>query len=143
MIEFTITKTTAASIENVFDTLTDHRSYAKMSPLRKSTLDREGTPAPNGVGAIRRLSLIGPSQVEEVTEYVRPTRFGYKLLSGLPVRDHVATVDLAKAAGGGTQIVYRVRSTPTLPLAGVVLGHMLKKGIGDLLNNAIKVAERR
>lgn len=142
MIDFTITRTTSAQIENVFDTLTDHRSYAKMTLLRKSTLDREGTPAPNGVGAVRRLSLIGPDQTEEVTEYVRPTRFVYRLLSGLPVKDHVGTVELAEAAGGGTDIVYRVRSTPTLPFAELVLGPVLKKSIGDLLNSVIKVAER-
>ena len=56
MIEFTLTRTTTAPIEKVFDALTNHRGIADYMPLlRRSTLDREGTPAPNGVGAVRRL----------------------------------------------------------------------------------------
>lgn len=53
MIEFTLTRTTTASIDIVFDTMTDHRQLADyVWMFRRSTLDREGRPAPNGVGAI-------------------------------------------------------------------------------------------
>jgi hypothetical protein len=62
-----------------------------MTPLRTTTLDREGSPAPNGVGATRRFSVIGPAQIEEVTAYERPTRFVYELRSGLPVKELVGT----------------------------------------------------
>ncbi|MEA2167465.1 MAG: hypothetical protein QOF76_765 [Solirubrobacteraceae bacterium] len=141
MIDFTITKTTTASIDSVFDRLTDHRAYKDMTPLRKSTLDREGTPAPNGVGAVRRLGMVGPPQTEEVTVYERPNKFAYKLLTGLPVKDHVGTVELAET-GGHTTITYHVRSTPTIPGGGLVLGPVLKKAIGDLLKGVIKAAER-
>ncbi|MDT5044592.1 MAG: hypothetical protein QOG75_445, partial [Mycobacterium sp.] len=52
MTEFTLTRTTTAPIETVFDALTDHRAIADyVWAVRRSTLDREGTPAPNGVGA--------------------------------------------------------------------------------------------
>ncbi len=44
----------------------------KLTPLRSSTLEREGTPAPNGVGAIRVLALAGPPIREEVTAYEPP-----------------------------------------------------------------------
>ena len=70
MIEFTLTRTTTAPIEAVFDSLTDHRgiaNYAKAA--RRSTLDREGTPAPNGVGALRRIEAVGPAIVEEIIGY--------------------------------------------------------------------------
>ena len=52
--------------------------------MRKSVLEREGDPAPNGVGAIRVLSSVGPPLREEVIAYQPPTRFSYKLLSGAP-----------------------------------------------------------
>ena len=108
----------AAPPETVFDVLTDHRRYAEITPLRKAELEREGEPAPNGVGAIRVLSVVlGPPMREEVIAYERPRRFSYKLLSGLPVRDHVGTVELT-ADGGGTEVVYAVQTTPTLPLVG-------------------------
>jgi hypothetical protein len=56
----------------VFDVLTDHRGHAKMTALRSSTLEHEGEPAPNGVGAIRVLHLIGPPIRERVTTFDRP-----------------------------------------------------------------------
>ena len=70
-----------------------------MTPLRKSELEREGEPAPNGVGAIRVLTAVGPPLREEVLTYEEPSRFSYKLLSGLPVRDHVGTVELTPHGG--------------------------------------------
>ena len=42
--------------------------------------------------------------------YEEPSRFSYTLLSGLPVRDHVGTVELT-ANGGGTKMVYAVRTS--------------------------------
>jgi uncharacterized protein YndB with AHSA1/START domain len=143
MINFTLNRTSTADIETVFDTMTDHRAMADVTPLRKSTLDREGTPAPNGVGAVRRLELVGPAIVEEITEFERPNRYVYKLLKGLPVKDHTGTVDLREGATGGTEITYTVTSTPTVPLAGLVLGPVLKKSIADFLKGSIKAAERR
>ena len=142
MVEFTLTQTTTAPIEKVFDALTDHRGIADYVPLlRRSTLDREGTPAPNGVGAVRRLEAVGPAIVEEIIEYQRPTRYAYKLIAGAPVRDHVGTVSL-RETGTGTEATWHLRSTPTIPGLGLVLAPVLKKVIGDLFKGGIAVAER-
>ncbi|BDB44062.1 MULTISPECIES: SRPBCC family protein [Mycobacterium] len=143
MIEFTLTRTTSAPIEAVFDRLTDHRNYKNISPLRTSELVRPGDTEPNGVGALRRMGLIGPAQIEEVTEFERPTRFGYRLRSGLPVRDHTGTVELAESETG-TRVTYSVRSTPTLPIPGIglVLGIILKQGISGLLDGIVRAAEQ-
>ena len=98
MIEFTLTRTTAAPIETVFDALTDHRAIADyVWAVRRSTLDREGIPAPNGVGAVRRIEAVGPAIVEEIIEYQRPTGYAYKMIAGAPVRDHVGTVELQRS----------------------------------------------
>src|ERR1700753_966328 len=132
MVEFTLTQTTTAPIEEVFDALTTHRGIADYMPLlRRSTLDREGTPAPNGVGAVRRLAAVGPPIVEEIIDYERAVRYAYKLLSGSPVRDHVGTVEL-REAGTGTEVTWHLRSTPTIPALGLLLGPVLKTVIGQL-----------
>ena len=99
MASFTYQRQVAAPPETVFEVLTDHRRYTEITPLRKAELEREGEPAPNGVGAIRRLSAVGPPMREEVLAYEPSTRFSYKLLSGLPVRDHVGTVELTPSGG--------------------------------------------
>jgi uncharacterized protein YndB with AHSA1/START domain len=142
MASFTYTREVAAPPETVFEVLTDHRGYAKITPLRKAELEREGEPAPNGVGAIRRLSAVGPPLREEVLAYEPGKRFSYKLLSGLPVRDHVGTVELTPN-GAGTKVVYAVRTTPTLPLLGGAVIPILKISIGQLLGGVAKESERR
>lgn len=142
MASFTLTREIAAPPETVFEVLTDHRRYAEMTQLRRSELEREGVPAPNGVGAIRKLTAVGPPMREEVIAFEAPSRFSYTVLSGLPVRDHVGTVELA-ADGGGTRMVYAVRTQPTLPLVGGVVVAVIKQAIKGLIDGVAEESERR
>ncbi len=142
MASFTLTRTIAAPVEMVFDVLTDHRGYAKLTPLRSSTLEREGSPEPNGVGAIRVLSLIGPPIREEVTAFERPTLLAYKALSGVPARSHTGTVRLTPA-GERTRLEWEVDSTPRLPLPDSVWSAAVRPVIGQLLKGVVKESERR
>jgi uncharacterized protein YndB with AHSA1/START domain len=141
MASFTFVREVKAPPEVVFDVLTDHRRYAEITPLRKSVLEREGEPAPNGVGAIRKLSAVGPSLREETIVYERPSRFSYKLLSGVPLRDHVGTVELTPQAAG-TKLTYAVRTQPTLPLVGGVAVAVAKFGVKQLVDGIVAEAER-
>jgi uncharacterized protein YndB with AHSA1/START domain len=142
MSSFRFERVVAAPPEIVFDVLTDHRHYAEITSLRRSELEREGRPAPDGVGAIRVLTAVGPPLREEVLVYERPTRFSYKLLSGLPSRDHVGTVELTPD-GTGTKLAYAVRMTPTVPLAGAAVVAGTKLAIKSLLKGVTAESERR
>jgi uncharacterized protein YndB with AHSA1/START domain len=142
MASFTYRRQVAAPPETVFAVLTDHRRYAEITPLRKAELERQGDEAADGVGAIRVLSTLGPPLREEVVAYEPSTRFSYKLLSGLPVRDHLGTVELTPS-GNGTEVVYAVRTTPTVPLAGAAVVAAVKIGIRQLLGGVVKESERR
>jgi uncharacterized protein YndB with AHSA1/START domain len=139
---FTYVREVSAPPETVFDVLTDHRRYADITPMRKSELEREGEPTPNGVGAIRVLTSVGPPLREEVIAFEPSTRFSYKLLSGAPVRDHVGTV-LLEPAGAGTQVTYAVRTTPTLPVVGAAVVGVTKLAIKSLFNGIVAESERR
>lgn len=142
MASFRYEREVAAPPEIVFDVLTDHRGYARITPLRKAELEREGTPAPNGVGTIRVLSAVGPPLREEVLVYEPGKRFSYKLLSGLPVRDHVGTVELTPN-GDGTRVAYAVRTTATVPVVGFAVVAAVRQGIRQLLGGVAKESERR
>lgn len=142
MASFTFEREVAAPPETVFEVLTDHRRYAEITPVRRSELEREGEPAPNGVGAIRVLRSVGPPLREETIVYEEPRRFSYKLLSGAPLRDHVGTVELTPQ-GGGTKVTYAVRTTPTLPLAGGAAVAVAKFGVKQLVDGIVAESERR
>jgi uncharacterized protein YndB with AHSA1/START domain len=142
MASFTYERQVAAPPEIVFDVLTDHRRYPEITSLRKAELEREGEPAPNGLGAIRVLTVAGPPMREEVIGYDPPHRFSYTILSGLPVRDHVGTVELTPH-DGGTKVVYAIRTTPTLPVGGFAVVAVLKQAIRSLLGGVAEESERR
>jgi uncharacterized protein YndB with AHSA1/START domain len=142
MASFTFERQVSAPPETVFRALTEHHLYAEITPMRKSILEREGEPPPNGVGAIRVLTSLGPPLREEVLAYEPPERFSYKLLSGAPVRDHVGTVQLS-ARDGGTRMVYAVRTTPTLPLVGPLVVAVVKQAIKALMKGVSTESERQ
>jgi uncharacterized protein YndB with AHSA1/START domain len=139
---FTFVREVDAPPETVFEVLTDHRRYAEITPMRKSELEREGDPAPNGVGAIRVLTAIGPPLREETIVYEEPSRFSYKLLSGAPLRDHVGTVELTPQ-DGGTKVTYAVRTTPTVPLVGAAVVAVARLGVKQLVDGIVAESERR
>jgi uncharacterized protein YndB with AHSA1/START domain len=143
MASFTLQSTIAAPIELVFDVLTDHRGYSKLTPLRSSTLEREGEPAPNGIGAVRVLKLAGPPIREEVTEFDAPSRFAYKMLSGAPVKSHTGTVELSSSGTSSTDVVWRVDSTPSIPVPAAVWAAAVRPAINLLLRGVVKESERR
>ncbi len=142
MASFTLTREIGAPPETVFAVLTDHRKYSELTPVRKSVLEREGEADVNGVGAIRKLTVVGPPMREEVIAYEAPSRFSYTVLSGLPVRDHVGTVELT-ADGTGTKMVYAVRTQPTLPVVGFAVVAAVKQAIKGLIDGVAKESERR
>ncbi|MGN6663726.1 MAG: SRPBCC family protein [Solirubrobacterales bacterium] len=142
MASFRYVRQVEAPPETVFEVLTDHRRYPEITSLRKAELEREGEPAPNGLGAIRVLTLAGPPMREEVIAYEPPHRFSYTLLSGLPFRDHVGTVELTPL-DRGTQVIYAVRTTPTVPVGGFVAMAALKQAIKTLLGGVQEESERR
>ena len=139
---FQLVREVKAPQEVVFDVLTDHRGYAGITPVRRAELEREGEPAPNGVGAIRVLRSVGPPLREEVVAFERPSRFSYTVLSGMPVRDHVGTVAL-DPVDGGTRVTYAVRTMPTLPIGGAVVVAGTKRAVNLLLEGVAGEAERR
>ena len=143
MASFTLRRSIAAPIDVVFDVLTDHRGTANISVFRSSTLEREGEPPPNGVGAIRVLRLAGPPIREEVTVFDPPTLFAYKLLSGIPARSYRGTVELAPQEDTRTSLTYRVDTLPKLPMPGPAWSAIVRPGISHLLRGIVKESERR
>jgi uncharacterized protein YndB with AHSA1/START domain len=136
---FTLEKTVAAPPSTVFEVLADHRGYSAISPIRSSTLEREGDPPPNGVGAIRVLKTLGPPLREEILEFVPGERLVYRLLSGAPLRDHVGTVTLTERTDG-THVSYRIDTKPKIP---VVVLPVVKTAVRQLFDGVAKEAERR
>ena len=80
----------------VFEVLADATHWKDWagSTIGVSEWDREGVPAPGGVGAVRKLGRWPFFTREQITEYDPPRHLGYTILSGIPVRGYHADIDL-------------------------------------------------
>jgi uncharacterized protein YndB with AHSA1/START domain len=138
MAHHSFTKHVKAPPELVWSILADQRGMSGWTRVRKSTLEREGDPAPNGVGAVRRLVTVGPPIREEITVFEPNKVLGYKLLSGVPASNYHGRTEL-KANGDGTDITWSVDYSPKFPGLQLVISFV----ISDLLGALVREAARR
>jgi hypothetical protein len=138
----------AAPIEAVWARLADITTWSTWGQWTETTRDREGVPAPDGVGAIRRLhrGRRGRSvTVEEVVAFEPPAdgraRFAYELRSGLPVRNYHAEVTLASAASGGTRIRWVSTFDGAYPGAGTIVRLALRRFVPETARRLAAAAE--
>jgi hypothetical protein len=137
-----------AGRDAVWRVLADGARWSEWGPWRESTLEREGEPPPDGVGAVRRLlaerRFLGRPVLnrEEVTVFDVPAEFGYTMLSGLPLRDYQARVRLSDD-GEGTAIHWHVEFDPKLPGTGALFRRGLEDVIADVAERAARAAAGR
>ncbi len=118
--------------EVAWERFTDHRSWADWAGAREVVLRQEGDPAPNGLGAIRVLRGCGLAVEEEVTTFKPPRRLGYRLVAGLPIRDHTGEVEF-EANDAGTRLVWSMRFRPLVPGTGRLVSWALRRSLEDIL----------
>lgn len=122
----------------VFELLSDHGNYSRFRRVRSAEVVREGVPAPNGLGAIRRIAL-GPIVFEEeITAFEPPTRMDYLIREvNLPLDHRGGTITLS-SAGNATQVLWISEFETRVPLIGRSVGAtgaaLFKRGFSGMLD---------
>ena len=103
----------SAPIETVWQLLSTVDTWPTWSRHKVARLERDGSPTPDGVGAIRELG-VNPNKPnqwnrEEVVAFEAPNHFGYVLLSGLPLHNYRSDVRLFALPEAVDWIVGRLR----------------------------------
>ena len=135
----------AAPRDVVWAVIADGRSWHEWGRWQKTELEREGDPPPDGVGAIRR-NVRRPVVVrEEVERWEPPSRFGYKLLSGLPLRDYhsVVTLSVSGAKGDCTNIHWESRFDARIKALDAPMRAFVKATLNEVAGQIAREAERR
>ena len=142
MTTYEVTARSAASPEKVFALLADGAGWSRWAGpmVVKSWWEREGTPAPGGVGAIRRLGLEHLGSREEIVGYDPPHHLAYTVLKGLPVRGYRADVRI-EPDGSGSRIVWAGTFTPKAPGTGAALRLFLVATVGAFARRLAATAE--
>ena len=139
MATIRLEKTVAAPIHYVFELLSDHGNYTRFRGIRSSVVVRDGVPAPNGLGAVRRIAL-GPIVFEEeITAYEPPTRMDYLIREvNLPVDHRGGTITLSSAGDAATQVLWISEFVTRIPLisgsVGAAGAALFKLGFAGMLN---------
>jgi len=131
----------AAPPDAVWRVITDHAGMSKWTPL-ECALIRPGTPEPNGLGAVRRLTGPGTTIEEEVVRWEPLHRFDYRLTKGAPMRDHSGHVFLTPD-GDGTRVQWTVSFRPLIPGTGPVLRTVLQRAFDGALRKLKSLVEAR
>lgn len=116
---------TSAKAAAVYALLRDGASWPEWTSIESFRLEHAGERDPEGVGAVRIFRKGRVTGRDQVAELIPDRRFGYRHLSGLPVRDYRAEVDL-EPTEQGTRIRWQVSFTPTVPGTG----WLWRRGIG-------------
>jgi hypothetical protein len=120
------TAVAAAPIGVVWTLVADITTWSQWGQWDETTREREGVPAPDGVGALRRFRRGRRVHTEEVVAFEVPRRLAYEVREGLPVRDYHAEVTL-ESVGGGTRIRWTSDFDGANPIGGVAVHQVLKR----------------
>ena len=124
--------------EVAWGVLADASRWHEWGIWSTTVLEREGDPAPDGVGAIRALTKSPITSREEVVAFEPGERLVYKLLSGLPMKDYTGTITLGDHPAG-CRISWRSEWHSRIP----GLQRQMQKLLEDLCARAAREAERR
>jgi hypothetical protein len=135
----------SAPRQAVWDLLADLRSWQEWGDWQVTEIEREGNPPPNGVGALRRMVRRPLSMKEQVEIYEPPSRFGYTMVSGLPLRNYHAIVTLTEAGADGacTNIHWESRFDGRWRALDAPMRALVGATLEDVAGKVAAEAERR
>ena len=113
--------------DRVFAALTDHVGFGRAlgEDIR---LERQGVPAPNGLGAVRAIHARGLTIREEVVGWEASRAMDYAVVSGAPLQNHRGEIRLAPD-GVGTRVDYRIRFDWPWYLGGALVGGLIARSL--------------
>ncbi|MFC9895884.1 SRPBCC family protein [Nocardia sp. NPDC127579] len=110
-----------ADPDTVFDAVTDHAALATVPGVASAQVVRPGDTEPNGAGAIREVNARAAWFREEITEFERPRRMGYRILKARPpVRHEFGRIELTPTADG-TLVIWISRFGSSVPVLGPII----------------------
>ncbi len=133
MIEIKLTREILASPEAIFAVLSDHRGMVGWAGAREVVLRHEGDPPPNGVGAVRVIRASGLAVEEEITGFDPPKRIEYRVVAGIPIRDHHGEIRL-EPEGDFTRLCWEIRFRPLIPGTGWLLRPLLTRALTGMID---------
>jgi carbon monoxide dehydrogenase subunit G len=140
---YEVIELSSAQPETVYAALIDVTKWNQWVPgVKQGLLERSGDPPPYGRGAIRKFGRSGFFVREEIVAAEPPHHHSYAILSGLPVKDHLADVELQPDAHA-TRIEWRATFNVKIRGTGPLLERFFRRVIGGTARALAREAENR
>ena len=132
-----VTRHVDAPVEAVWSLVAEAARWKEWGSFTVAELVREGDPAPDGVGAIRRFGFPSFTSQEEVVAFDPPTHLGYVMLKGLPIAGYRSDVTLRPL--DGTELRW-ASSFDARPWDGWLWSAVLNRLLHDFTRRVAKAA---
>ena len=140
---YEVIERSSAQPETVYEVLINVTEWNQWVPgIKQALLERNGDPPPYGPGAIRKLGRSGLFVREEILAAEPPHHHSYAIISGLPVKDHLADIELHPDANA-TRIEWRATFNVKIRGTGPLLERFFRRVIGRTARALAREAENR
>jgi uncharacterized protein YndB with AHSA1/START domain len=142
---FEVTRTSSAPPAVLFRLETDGAGWSKWAgpTIVQSSWERQGDPAPAGLGAIRKVGMWPVLMREETIEYEQDRRHVYTFVGRGPAKDYRAEVSFTPNAAGGTELKWTGSfSDGAIPGTGPVVLTIMRNAIQGVSKRLVEAAER-
>ena len=129
--------------EALFAVLSDHAGYDRFPGITGSELIQPGTQERNGLGAVRRIRLGGPTVLdEEIVAYDAPNSFEYRITRArpLPLHHTLGRVEFIAIDPNHTKVVWTSEFDIPVPIVGRSIGKYLEGRLSRGFKAAIRAA---
>jgi hypothetical protein len=116
-----VERTVDVSRDALFAVFADHEGYGRFRGVKKCELIRPGRDERNGLGALRRVHLGGPTVLdEEIVAYDAPHSYEYRIVRArpLPVKHTLGRVELEALDANRTKVVWTSTFDIPIPIIG-------------------------
>jgi uncharacterized protein YndB with AHSA1/START domain len=132
-----------APVETVWEIISNHRAYPLWTSMRTARLEQEGSPHPDGIGAIRFLGVGPIGAREQMLDFDPPHHLAYTILSGPPVRGYRADMVLSPTSDGGTDLRWTGGFDSAPPGAGRACRAVLERALRTMGDAIVAEGARR
>lgn len=134
-----------APIDKLFAILTDHANFASFPGVDASELTKQGTPAPNGTGAQRKLKIGAATIIEDIVGFEENALLEYRISKITPKLIHhkIGRQIFEDLGGGRTKVTWTSELEPAVPLIGHWLLKPLVKQFSGGFHAMLSAAEKR
>ncbi|MEW6443541.1 MAG: SRPBCC family protein [bacterium] len=132
-----------APAEKVWSLFSDHQGYTFIRRVSEARLLEPGREERNGLGAVRRIRILGVTFLEDIVGFDPPRRLEYRVREcTLPIRHEIGRLDFA-SRGDGTDINWVSRFEVPVPIVGPIFAAACRRVFSRVFQGALEEARLR